>query len=83
MLEVGLGYNFRLSVNSAESESGGKKVSEVTGTRGSVLWAPEVPMPGSIESLYWEAPAARPGRGSGWDALGFRPPWLVCTSVGR
>lgn len=40
-------------------------------------------MPGSIESLYWEVPAAPPGRGSGWDALGFRSPWLDCMSVGR
>lgn len=53
------------------------KVSEGTVTRGSVLWAPQVLMAGSLGSLRGEVPGAL------LDVLGFWPRWLDCMSVGR
>lgn len=46
-------------------------------TRGSVLWAPQVLMAGSLGSLRGEVPGAL------LDVLGFWPRWLDCMSVGR
>lgn len=82
MLEVGLGYKFRLSVNSAKSESGRRYPQRGQGPEGLYCGHPR-----ADARLYRElvlggsrCPAQK---GIGVGCSGLRPSWLDCMSVGR